>query len=43
MVHEIRMYAFVHAQGHVLLGLALGRYPKINVFVLHYCVRQGLY
>ena len=43
MVHEIRMNAFVHAQEHVLLGLVLSRYPKINLFVLHYCVRQSLY
>ena len=38
MVHEIQMYACTNAQGHVRLGLVLGRHPKINLFVLHYCV-----
>ena len=32
MVHEIRMYMYVH------FGLVLGRHPKINLFGLHYCV-----
>ena len=32
----IRMYACTYAQGHVPLGLFLGRHPKINLFCLHY-------
>ena len=27
----------MYARGHVRLGLALGRHPKKNLFVLHYC------
>ena len=32
------MYACMCTQGCVRLGLVLGRHPKINLFVLHYCV-----
>ena len=37
-MHLMRMYACTYAQGHVRLGLVLGRHPKIYLFGLHHCV-----